>query len=121
TCAVESPPPRMPHSVTRTSCAPIQDNDDWRRWLGEDRIHEKSLSVGRDDVLVFGRHLHGTADPGLKETDRHAPLNRFRAWADLEWHCGERAVRRNVEQFMAVPGPAHLRAPCRRHLPARAV
>src|SRR5262245_446441 len=94
---------------------PVQDDRDWRRGgCVQNRVHQKPLSVWSDSVVMAGTNLYRAADARGKQGNWLARFDRLSIWSDPDWNRHQPVIQPDIEQFLAIASPPHLRTPiCR--------
>src|SRR4029450_703682 len=94
---------------------PILNNCDGRRaGVFLDRIHQETLAVRRDHVLL-AQDVGGRADVSHEQWNGSFRSKHLMLGVEPNGHCRQTVVQRNVEQLLAVARPAHLCAPAGRN------
>src|SRR5262245_3970394 len=87
---------------------PVLDDGDGRRaGVFLNGVHEKPLSIGRDDILL-PQNTGSGADVRCEQRNWGSSRNRLMLGVERDWHSHQAIVQRNVEQLFAAARPTHL-------------
>src|SRR5262249_12572470 len=92
------------------SSLPVLDDGDGRRGFSCHCIHEKSLPVRRDHILLPIVTLPRPTNARGEQRHRSARVKSSALWSKLNGHSHDASIHSDVELFLAVPPPASLGA-----------